>query len=135
MAMREDILSTLKYQSWRLVISYQFHLTKSDLRLYTFKSNLMDSHPKNYVLVCCALLVLLHVHYFEFVEGSRLSKFHPTITSSPPTPPHIKLQKVESPSIDGFMYNRAMKYELTAFRPTSPGHSPGIGHDEPPGSL
>nr|GMD71254.1 transmembrane protein, putative [Ipomoea batatas]GMD82039.1 transmembrane protein, putative [Ipomoea batatas] len=94
----------------------------------------MASHPKNYVLVCCALLVLLQVqHYFELVEGSsRLSKFHPTITSSPPTPPQVKLQKLESPSIDGYM---AKKYELTAFRPTSPGHSPGIGHDEPPGSL
>ncbi|KAL9230736.1 hypothetical protein vseg_006050 [Gypsophila vaccaria] len=34
-----------------------------------------------------------------------------------------------------FRMNRYKKIEIEAFRPTSPGRSPGAGHEEPPGSL
>ncbi|KAL9242614.1 hypothetical protein vseg_016600 [Gypsophila vaccaria] len=35
-------------------------------------------------------------------------------------------------SID-FRVNRYKKIEIEAFRPTTPGRSPGAGHEEPPG--
>lgn len=36
------------------------------------------------------------------------------------------------PSIPSFSINRFKKIEDDAFRPTSSGHSPGVGHFQPP---
>ncbi|RWR81124.1 hypothetical protein CKAN_00979300 [Cinnamomum micranthum f. kanehirae] len=39
------------------------------------------------------------------------------------------------PYARGRLMLRNKKMEIEAFRPTSPGHSPGMGHDNPPGRL
>lgn len=39
-----------------------------------------------------------------------------------------------APASLAFSINRYKYVEMEAFRPTSPGHSPGVGHKEPPGS-
>lgn len=39
------------------------------------------------------------------------------------------------PSLPSFTINRYKKIEMDAFRPTSSGHSPGVGHFEPPTSI
>lgn len=36
------------------------------------------------------------------------------------------------PSLPSFTINRYKKIEADAFRPTSSGHSPGVGHFQPP---
>ncbi|KAG6608019.1 Precursor of CEP4, partial [Cucurbita argyrosperma subsp. sororia] len=37
-------------------------------------------------------------------------------------------------SMSTFSINRYKYVEMDAFRPTSPGHSPGVGHKDPPGA-
>ncbi|KAL9669568.1 hypothetical protein QQ045_007115 [Rhodiola kirilowii] len=39
------------------------------------------------------------------------------------------------PSLPSFTINRCKKIEADAFRPTSSGHSPGVGHFEPPTAV
>ncbi|GLT65685.1 hypothetical protein SLA2020_380990 [Shorea laevis] len=60
------------------------------------------------------ILVLLLQQNFGSVEATRL-------VSSP-----------KPESTDWFRVNRYKKIEGDAFRPTSPGHSPGVGHGNPP---
>ncbi|XP_038695028.1 precursor of CEP4 [Tripterygium wilfordii] len=53
----------------------------------------------------------------------------------PPVKPGVSdSSEQRPPSIDRY-YSRINRYKFTeaeAFRPTSPGHSPGVGHKEPP---
>lgn len=73
-------------------------------------------------------LLLLVLQKFTFMVEARKSGFYP-----PPPVPRGKQR--ESPSIDDFHWftlNRHKLMEEDAFRPTSPGHSPGVGHDHPP---
>ena len=80
----------------------------------------MASHHRAQVITLYACMLLLHGH-FVWIEASRQPKFHP--------PANSKLVS----SIGGYSSNRYKKIETEAFRPTSPGHSPGVGHHDPPG--
>ncbi|KAL5860414.1 hypothetical protein ACOSQ4_001710 [Xanthoceras sorbifolium] len=62
-------------------------------------------------------------------EASRpLGVFHPPAI---PTSP-LSMNKPKPPSMYYYTINRYKKTESEAFRPTSPGHSPGVGNKEPP---
>ncbi|KAL3498076.1 hypothetical protein ACH5RR_040808 [Cinchona calisaya] len=75
------------------------------------------------------IFLLLH-HHFVIISSTRLTKMvHP-----PPAPAHI-LSRPKPPSTDTISFNRYKKMEVQAFRPTSPGRSPGMGHDDPPGAY
>lgn len=75
---------------------------------------------KKSFMVILILAALLGQKSFYHAEASRLLRKHPL-----PTPPSIGRYYV--------VINRYKKTETEAFRPTSPGHSPGAGHGEPPG--
>ncbi|GKC13526.1 copper amine oxidase family protein [Tanacetum coccineum] len=53
----------------------------------------------------------------------------------PPSMPIESKPTPKPPSVHGLKFNRFMKYEKKAFRPTCPGPSPGVGHEDPPGSC
>ncbi|KAJ0110718.1 hypothetical protein Patl1_02667 [Pistacia atlantica] len=76
------------------------------------------------------LLLLLHKHFY-LIEATRPlvgnGDFHP-----PALPLGSKWSKVKPPASISYTINRYKKTEADAFRPTSPGHSPGVGHDVPP---
>ncbi|KAI4343319.1 hypothetical protein MLD38_027841 [Melastoma candidum] len=74
---------------------------------------------KSFVLVLI-LLAFLVPKSSHRAEASRMLAKHPL-----PNPPSIVRYYVA--------INRYKKTETEAFRPTSPGHSPGAGHGEPPG--
>ncbi|KAK2661895.1 hypothetical protein Ddye_000469 [Dipteronia dyeriana] len=75
------------------------------------------------------LVVLLLQNNFEMISASRsLGVFHP------PAIPRsgLSMNRPKPPSVHYYTINRYKKTETEAFRPTSPGHSPGVGHNEPP---
>ncbi|KAL7166534.1 hypothetical protein ACSBR2_037244 [Camellia fascicularis] len=86
----------------------------------------MASHHRIRVLTLCVTLLLIQQPFF-LIGASCLPKFHPTV-------PNGSLRRPKPPAIGGFRLNRYKRTETEAFRPTSPGHSPGIGHEEPPGA-
>ncbi|KAF9624907.1 hypothetical protein IFM89_015529 [Coptis chinensis] len=45
------------------------------------------------------------------------------------------LSKLRHPPTASFVFNRYKKTQADAYRPTSPGHSPGVGNNHPPGAL
>ncbi|TKY70184.1 hypothetical protein E2542_SST06473 [Spatholobus suberectus] len=64
----------------------------------------------------------------ELVQASRMLNLHP-----PPAIPRVLLRNPQPPSLDGwYSINDEKGDEGDAFRPTSPGHSPGVGHETPP---
>ncbi|OMP07954.1 hypothetical protein CCACVL1_01186 [Corchorus capsularis] len=70
------------------------------------------------------------------ISASRASI---VFSSSPPSPEKTVdetfRKAIRPPSISvGFRINRYKMTETDAFRPTSPGHSPGVGHNSPPSS-
>ncbi|XAR70758.1 hypothetical protein NMG60_11027735 [Bertholletia excelsa] len=71
-------------------------------------------------------LLLLQQHLL-LKAASRQIKPHTTISMASSRVP-------KPPSISGFTLNRYKMVETDAYRPTAPGHSPGIGHEEPPGA-
>ncbi|WCJ29005.1 hypothetical protein M5689_010671 [Euphorbia peplus] len=72
-----------------------------------------------------SLLLLLNLG-----EASRTLNIHP------PTMQKGCFKKLESAySIGFYAINRYKFIETNAFPPTSQGHSPGVGHDNPPGAL
>lgn len=79
----------------------------------------MAKHQRIHVkTTLCIILVLLELHFFVLVAASRNPKSHPN--------------RPKPPTIGVFTLNRYKKIEADAYRPTSPGHSPGVGHDVPP---
>ncbi|KAL3743820.1 hypothetical protein ACJRO7_018999 [Eucalyptus globulus] len=88
---------------------------------------------KTFTIKSWFLLVLLLVHKnLDKTKASRpLEIFHPPGV----IPGKSDLMKPRPPSIGRYVINRYKKTETEAFRPTSPGHSPGVGHDEPPGAT
>ncbi|KAE8677504.1 putative electron carrier [Hibiscus syriacus] len=81
-----------------------------------------------FVLSLFAFL-LLQQHFDLISAASRPLAFRapPSISKAykgNPTFPSLNL--------DRFTINRYKKTETEAFRPTSPGHSPGVGHYNPP---
>ncbi|KAK8639910.1 hypothetical protein V6N13_138276 [Hibiscus sabdariffa] len=86
----------------------------------------------NAFLLSLFLFLLLQQH-FELTSASRPLAFRAPPTTAtkaylgkrkPPASPSLNLER--------FTINRYKKTETEAFRPTSPGHSPGVGHDNPP---
>lgn len=75
------------------------------------------------------LVVLLLSKSFDLISASRPPHIHP-----PTIPRGSLLNKVKPPSFHAYTANRYKLTESEAFRPTSPGHSPGVGHKGPPGS-
>ncbi|KAJ4729138.1 Copper amine oxidase family protein [Melia azedarach] len=75
------------------------------------------------------LLFLLLSRNFGLISASRPLHFHP------PALPRSTLlnNKPKTPAFSSYTINRYKYTESEAFRPTSPGHSPGVGHQEPPG--
>ncbi|KAJ8773937.1 hypothetical protein K2173_009368 [Erythroxylum novogranatense] len=77
---------------------------------------------KNFKLVLLLVLFL----QVDFATASRPLYIHPPAIRSVP------LMKPKPPAI---YWHPIPRYKLTdedAFRPTSPGHSPGVGHYNPP---
>ncbi|KAF5725791.1 hypothetical protein HS088_TW23G00520 [Tripterygium wilfordii] len=92
--------------------------------------------PKSFILCFYVILFLLHSHC-DFVAAKRpLNMQLPkSVHPPPPVKPGVSdSSEQRPPSIDRY-YSRINRYKFTeaeAFRPTSPGHSPGVGHKEPP---
>ncbi|PON76162.1 copper amine oxidase family protein [Trema orientale] len=63
-------------------------------------------------------MAFLLLHNFGVTASSRPIAIH----SKPPKPP----------STVWFSVNHYKINEADAFRPTTPGHSPGVGHESPP---
>ena len=81
--------------------------------------------PEKTMILTFLLLLIIMQHNFGSMEASRLlNNIHP-----PPTIP----QSPQAPSLDyWYSINDDNKGGDDAFRPTSPGHSPGVGHQTPP---
>ncbi|GMI95682.1 hypothetical protein HRI_003237500 [Hibiscus trionum] len=84
--------------------------------LLLFLSTLMAGAANTFVL--SLLMFLLLQQHLDPTSASR-------------APPKAYLGKPAAPSLS-FTINRYRKTETEAFRPTSPGHSPGVGHLDPP---
>ncbi|KAF2308767.1 hypothetical protein GH714_017472 [Hevea brasiliensis] len=73
------------------------------------------------------MLTLSDQHKMDLAEAaSRPLHIHP-----PPTP-RASLTKPKPPSANLYAINRYKFTEKEAFRPTQQGHSPGVGHGNPP---
>ncbi|KAI3453917.1 hypothetical protein Pfo_010580 [Paulownia fortunei] len=84
----------------------------------------MASVKRNYVLALYMVLLLLQQH-FGLISAYNLQKIRP------PAPVQA-LIKPNPPATYGFRFNRYKKTQADAFRPTTPGNSPGMGHNVPP---
>lgn len=83
---------------------------------------------KTNLLIFLFLLIVLQDN-FGLVTPSRVLNLHP-----PPPIPKVLLKSPQPPSLDWYTINDEKSGEGDAYRPTSPGHSPGVGHQTPPGS-
>ncbi|KAJ8755516.1 hypothetical protein K2173_019314 [Erythroxylum novogranatense] len=81
---------------------------------------------KTFKLVLFVVLLLLLQYEVDLAVALRPLGIHP-----PATPRSLKPRP---PPIYWYRVNRHKLME-DAFRPTSPGHSPGVGHDKPPPIL
>ncbi|CAL0331635.1 unnamed protein product [Lupinus luteus] len=79
---------------------------------------------KTILLTCLLSLIILQLN-FGLVIPSRMLNLHHL------SPPPI-LRSPLPPSLDWYTINDDKGGEGDAFRPTSPGHSPGVGHQTPP---
>ncbi|KAL7150572.1 hypothetical protein ABFS83_05G122000 [Erythranthe nasuta] len=87
-----------------------------------------SSHNKNYVLAMYIVLLVLLQHFGHTSAYDRLRKIQP------PRAPLQDSNKRNPPAvIIDFRLYRYKKMQIEAFRPTTPGNSPGMGHDTPPG--
>ncbi|OIV92924.1 hypothetical protein TanjilG_20586 [Lupinus angustifolius] len=80
---------------------------------------------KTILLTCLFFLIILQYN-FGFVTPSRV------LNLQPPAPETPILRSPLSPSVDWYTINDDNDGKGDAFRPTSPGHSPGVGHQTPP---
>lgn len=82
---------------------------------------------KKTMLLTCLVVFLIVQHNFSLsVQASRMLNIHP-----PPPIPRVLLKSIQPPSLD-LWYSINDEKGNDAFRPTSPGHSPGVGHQTPP---
>ncbi|KAK9120318.1 hypothetical protein Syun_017935 [Stephania yunnanensis] len=100
-------------------------------------SVVLNTTTHTLVIVVVAVMLLVHqqgytafgrkieVHAPSSVAAVGDNKDHGSYRKSRITPP--------APAAVGFVINRYKMMEGDAYRPTSPGHSPGIGHTVPPG--
>ncbi|KAB1216016.1 hypothetical protein CJ030_MR4G023701 [Morella rubra] len=78
------------------------------------------------IMMTLLLVILLVQQNFGSIAESR------PVNIQPPAIPRGSLTEPNSPSTIWFTINRYKNIEDDAFRPTSPGHSPGVGHPIPP---
>ncbi|KAK8481761.1 hypothetical protein V6N13_097774 [Hibiscus sabdariffa] len=95
----------------------------SCLFLSTLAPILMANTTAYTCVLSLLMFLLLHQH-FDLISASRVP---PSITKA-----YIGKPAAPSLNLDRFTINRYKKTETEAFRPTSPGHSPGVGHLDPP---
>ncbi|QCD90954.1 hypothetical protein DEO72_LG4g1916 [Vigna unguiculata] len=83
---------------------------------------------KTMLLTSLVFLILLLQHNFgvSVHDASRVQNLHP-----PPDIPRVLLRSPQPPSLRSWYAINDEKSD-DAFRPTSPGHSPGVGHQAPP---
>ncbi|CAL0314233.1 unnamed protein product [Lupinus luteus] len=81
------------------------------------------------ILLTCLLFLIILQYNFGLVTPSRVLNLQPPAPEAPilrtPLPPSVDLYHINDDNNDG---------KGDAFRPTSPGHSPGVGHQIPPGA-
>ena len=80
------------------------------------------------------MVILLLQQNLSPITASRPTDIKWPIEPYPPTFSKESLTKPKPPST-WFPINRYKMAEIEAFRPTTPGHSPGVGHDEPPPAI
>ena len=83
---------------------------------------------KNCVLTIFMVLILLQQN-LNAIAALRLVGIHP------PTFPRGSLSKPKPPSTGWSIINRYKMVEIEAFRPLTPSHNPGVGHDHPPVAI
>jgi len=71
------------------------------------------------------LVFLILQHNFDSIEASRNNIPTPPAIPTSPQAPSVYWYKPNSDTIGG-------GGDGDAYRPTSPGHSPGVGHETPP---
>ncbi|KAK8650386.1 hypothetical protein V6N13_140027 [Hibiscus sabdariffa] len=91
------------------------------LFLSTLAPTLMANTTANTFVLCLLMFLLLQQHF------DPISRAPPSITKA-----YLGKPAAPSLNLDRFTINRYKKTETEAFRPTSPGHSPGVGHLDPP---
>ena len=74
------------------------------------------------------MVILLLQQNLSPITASRPTDNYPSTFS------RGSLTKPKPPST-WFTINRYKMAEIEAFRPTTPGHSPVVGHDEPPPAI
>ena len=79
-------------------------------------------------IILTFLLFLILQHNFGSVVGSRLLNLH---SLPAPAIPRALLKSPQPPAL-WYTINDEKGGEGDAFRPTTPGHSPGVGHQTPP---
>lgn len=79
---------------------------------------------KTVMLTFLVILILQHNYGSMALSGNNI---HP-----PPAIPRVLLRSPQPPSPGWYTINDDKVGEGDAFRPTTPGHSPGVGHDSPP---
>ncbi|KAJ6937945.1 hypothetical protein NC652_012283 [Populus alba x Populus x berolinensis] len=87
----------------------------------------MADKTRSFILTFFTVVLLLLHQHFDLTAASRPLHIHsPAIPGSgsepPPTDVHDRWYRI----------NRYKNLESDAFRPTTPGHSPGVGHENPP---
>ncbi|GMJ12574.1 hypothetical protein like AT2G35612 [Hibiscus trionum] len=82
------------------------------------------AHMRANAFVLSLFVFLLLQQHFEPISASRPLAFR--------APPSITKAYPGNPTSPSLTIKRYKKTETEAFRPTSPGRSPGVGHGNPP---
>ncbi|GAA0162081.1 hypothetical protein LIER_18256 [Lithospermum erythrorhizon] len=78
------------------------------------------------------LSFLIFLQQFDLAVATRASKLlHPSPALHVPS---CLIKVFDPPFTRSIAFNRYKKMEADGYRPTNPGHSPGMGHEDPPGS-
>ncbi|KAI3880666.1 hypothetical protein MKX03_008077 [Papaver bracteatum] len=82
------------------------------------------------------ILLLLVLQQHGYSASARKLELHTSVAGIPEI---SSLKSIKSPPFPAIEIRQTTpiihrsKKMMDAFRPTSPGHSPGVGHGEPPG--
>lgn len=79
------------------------------------------------ILIACTVFLMIMLHNFRSVASSRVLNVHP-----PDIPRELLRSPPQPPSLGWYSKNDDKADEGDAFRPTTHGHSPGVGHETPP---
>ncbi|KAK2355321.1 hypothetical protein P8452_75462 [Trifolium repens] len=77
-------------------------------------------------------IMLSFLVYLILVQNFGLMEVLGKNVEAPPAIPRVLLRSPQAPSFGWYTKNDDKDGQGDAFRPTSPGHSPGVGHDTPP---